>query len=209
MELTFFGTSSGVPTRDRNVSAIALAESMGSSWYLIDCGEGTQHQILKSPYSLMTIEAIFITHTHGDHCFGLPGLLASAGMSGRKNALKIVAPSGIKEWLNTTQEVSETYIPFEIEYYSPTNLADFQMGEFTVSTIKLSHRVDSYAYVFTEASTDPILDTDKLKAKNIPRGPLWGEIQSGKEIVHQEFSAVMFGFMSPLIPKILLSERAK
>ncbi|MCJ8299455.1 MAG: MBL fold metallo-hydrolase, partial [Pseudomonadales bacterium] len=78
MELIFLGTSAGSPTKRRNVSACALRKFGAKRWYLIDCGEGTQQQILHTKLSLVLLEAIFITHVHGDHCYGLPGLLASA-----------------------------------------------------------------------------------------------------------------------------------
>jgi len=87
MDLLFLGTCAGVPTKARNVSATAVIEASGSGWYLVDCGEGTQHQLLRTPLSIRDLRAIFITHVHGDHCFGLPGLLASAGMSGRTQPL--------------------------------------------------------------------------------------------------------------------------
>ena len=67
-------------------------------WVLVDCGEGTQHQLLHTNFTLQSLKAIFITHVHGDHCYGLPGLIASAGMSGRKEPLTIVGPREIEEF---------------------------------------------------------------------------------------------------------------
>ena len=102
-ELTFLGTSSGVPTKQRNVSAIAvsLLGEQGSTgkkspWILVDCGEATQHQLLHTKLKLSTLKAILITHTHGDHCYGLAGLLASLSMHGRTEPLIIIAPQTIK-----------------------------------------------------------------------------------------------------------------
>jgi len=85
MELIFLGTSSGTPTKSRNVSAVAIKKQNNKSWYLIDCGEGTQHQILRTKLSLLHLNTICITHIHGDHCYGLPGLFASASMDTRKD----------------------------------------------------------------------------------------------------------------------------
>lgn len=85
MNLLFPGTSAGVPTKTRNVSGIALRESKGKGWYLIDCGEGTQHQVLHTKLSFHSLKAILITHVHGDHCYRLPGILASAATYVHRN----------------------------------------------------------------------------------------------------------------------------
>src|SRR3569623_71903 len=95
MELIFLGTSSGTPTRTRNVSAAAIRRGNSKEWYLVDCGEGTQHRILQTHLSLNRLRAIFITHVHGDHSYRLPGLLASAAMSGRQDEQLLVAPRPI------------------------------------------------------------------------------------------------------------------
>ena len=82
MNITFLGTSSGVPSLTRNVSSLALKLSQSSEVWLFDCGEGTQHQIMRSNIKSSQIKKIFITHMHGDHIYGLPGLLATLGLSG-------------------------------------------------------------------------------------------------------------------------------
>jgi len=82
LQVTFLGTSSGVPTLTRNVSAMVLKPPQRSDLWLFDCGEGTQHQFIRSNLKLSQIKKIFITHMHGDHVYGLPGLLASIGLAG-------------------------------------------------------------------------------------------------------------------------------
>src|SRR5690606_26719888 len=111
MNLIFLGTSAGMPTKFRNVTALAVQEDTGRAWYLVDCGEATQHQILRTKLSLNRLAAIFITHVHGDHCYGLPGLLASTGMSGRTEPLVIVAPAGIEDWINSTLQLTSLHLP--------------------------------------------------------------------------------------------------
>ena len=88
MNITFLGTSSGVPTLTRNVSSLALKLSQSSEVFLFDCGEGTQHQLMKSNIKSSQIKKIFITHMHGDHIYGLPGLLATLGLSGKRIAIR-------------------------------------------------------------------------------------------------------------------------
>ncbi|QJD60424.1 ribonuclease Z [Pseudomonas sp. gcc21] len=185
MDLLFLGTSSGTPTRSRNVSGLALTEATGKNWYLIDCGEATQHQLLRTPLSVHSLRAIFITHVHGDHCYGLPGLLASAGMSGRTQPLAIIAPEGIEQWIAMTLRMSQTYLPFELIFHATETLGEWRNNNLRVESVPLSHRVPSYGYRFTEARPDPQLNTGKLDADGIPRGPLWGQLARGSDVEYE------------------------
>ena len=185
MELLFLGTSSGTPTRRRNVSGLALLEDNGKGWYLIDCGEATQHQLLRTPLTLHNLRAIFITHVHGDHCYGLPGLLASAGMAGRRQPLDIIAPAAIEGWINTTLSMSQSFLPYELRFHAVETLDGWRNPQMRVEAVALSHRVPSWAYSFTEARPDPRLDLDKLDRDGVPRGPLWGQLARGFDVEHE------------------------
>ncbi len=182
MEITFLGTSSGTPTKSRNVSAVAVKESSGNRWYLVDCGEATQHQILHTKLSMNGLNGIFITHVHGDHCYGLPGLLASAGMSGRTEPLTIVAPAGIKEWIESTQKHTQFYLPYELKFMSTEAQSSIQFGQFETSVTPLSHRVPSFAYSFSDQSISVKLDVEKLKAMGVPQGAMWGQLKAGQDV---------------------------
>ncbi|CAM3675985.1 Ribonuclease Z [Vibrio aerogenes CECT 7868] len=185
MDILFLGTSAGVPTRKRNVTAIAVSENQSRNWCLVDCGEGTQQQLLRTHLSLHNLQAIFITHIHGDHCYGLIGLLASAGMSGRKTPLRIVAPQGIREWIEATKRHTQLFIPYELHFTEVESLTAINVGPFEVHTTELSHRVPSYAYRFTEKIIRTSLDTDKLKLQGIQPGPVWGKLRQGQDITHE------------------------
>ncbi len=184
MEIQFLGTSSGVPTNCRNVSGTALVQSKGKAWYLIDCGEGTQHQLLRSHLSLGALEAVFLTHLHGDHCYGLPGVLATAGLNGRTKPLKIIAPEGAEEWIALTRRISQLHLPYQLEFEQPDSKVLNECGQFSVSAVKLAHRITSYAYVFVEKNVQSSLNMTKIQAAGIPQGPLLGKLQSGEDVVH-------------------------
>jgi len=186
MDLLFLGTCAGVPTKARNVSATAVIEASGSGWYLVDCGEGTQHQLLRTPLSIRDLRAIFITHVHGDHCFGLPGLLASAGMSGRTQPLELILPAALHDWVRQGLVASDTFLPFELRLLAVEELVEWRNDTLQVTTVQLSHRVPSVGFVFTELNPEPRLDIPRLEAEGIPRGPLWGELAKGLTVQHGE-----------------------
>lgn len=97
MELIFLGTNAGVPSKDRNVTSMVLdLQNKQKSMWMFDCGEATQHQILHTRVKLPRLNKIFITHLHGDHIFGLPGLLCSRSMGGTETRLTVYGPKGIK-----------------------------------------------------------------------------------------------------------------
>ncbi|WP_434771644.1 ribonuclease Z [Pseudomonas entomophila] len=184
MDLLFLGTCAGLPTRARNVSATAVIASSGSDWYLVDCGEATQHQLLRTPLSLRDLQAIFISHVHGDHCFGLPGLLASAGTTGRTAPLDLVMPRALHEWVRLSLAVSASRLSFELRLRAVEDFEPWHHRTVRVDTIGLSHRVPSHGFVFTETDPHPRLDIEQLMADGIPRGPLWGEIARGRGVEH-------------------------
>lgn len=187
MELLFLGTSSGSPTKTRNVSGCAVRRAASRAWCLIDCGEGTQHRLLHTKLSLNNLSAICITHVHGDHCYGLPGLLDSASLGGRTEPLHIYGPAGIEQLLTTVRTVSVSHQPYPVHFHAIEELdGTFDAGEFTVSRIVLSHRVPSYAYAFQEKDIERKLDAQKLKLAGVPPGPMWKEIQGGSDLTLED-----------------------
>jgi ribonuclease Z len=183
MEIQFLGTSSGTPTKARNVSALALRSPTLGYWVLVDCGEGTQHQILHTTLSLMQLRAIFITHIHGDHCYGLPGLLASAGMLNRFEPLFIVAPQAVREFVECVLHTSQLCLPYPIQFVDVANAAAADLlPDLEVGVAELSHRVPSFGYSFTEKAVENKLDAEKLRRDSVPAGPLWGQLQQGEDV---------------------------
>jgi len=183
MQLTFLGTSSGTPTKSRNVSAIAIKSENSKAWSLVDCGEGTQHRILNTNLSLNHLETICITHVHGDHCFGLPGLLASASLMGRTEPLTLIGPAGIDQYIKTAQLISETILNYEINFIEVSEFSgQYKTRDFSICAATLSHRVPSYAYVFEEANLEKNLNIVKLKTDGVVAGPVWGQLQKNQDV---------------------------
>jgi ribonuclease Z len=183
MELQFLGTSSGTPSRARNVSGLALRATGSKHWYLVDCGEGTQHRILRTNFSPISLRAIFITHIHGDHCYGLPGLLASAGQHNRAEPLLIAGPPAVERFVRGVMDSTELRLPYQVEFsavepgWSLATLPDFR-----IETAELSHRVPSFAFSFVEKSVERRLDIARLERDGIASGPGWGQLQRGEDI---------------------------
>jgi ribonuclease Z len=183
MEFQFLGTSSGTPTRSRNVSGLALRAANARQWYLVDCGEGTQHRILSTNLSLATLGAIFITHIHGDHCYGLPGLLASARLQSRTEPIYLVGPPSVRAFLDGVMQSTQLKLPYAVNFIDiETTPTIAVLSDFNVHATPLSHRVPSYAYSFIEKLVEARLDVARLTAANIPSGPRWGQIQQGENV---------------------------
>ena len=178
MQVTFLGTSSGVPTRARNVSAVAVRLAQRSELWLFDCGEGTQHQFLRSDLRLSQLRRIFITHMHGDHVFGLPGLLASLGLSGSSGGVDLYGPDPLESYLEGVLRTSSTRIGYPLEVHQVRSAAEanrivFEDSDLTVRATPLHHRVPAYAYRVEEKPKPGRFDIKKAQQLAIPPGPVY------------------------------------
>ena len=187
LDFQFLGTSAGIPTKTRNVTALAIGQTASKPWLLVDCGEATQQQILQTPWSANTLSAICFTHVHGDHCYGLPGMLASAGLNKRTQPLTIIAPLPLWQWLQHTIALTDLYLSFELQFVDVTTLLaqSHTVDDFEISAVALNHRVPSYAYKICHQRLVKQLDRDALYAHGLPAGPLWGMLQNGDDVYYQ------------------------
>jgi len=200
MELQFLGTGAGVPSKQRNVTSIALKllDERNAVW-LFDCGESTQQQILQTAIRPRKIEKIFITHLHGDHIFGLPGLLSSRSFQGGETPLTIIGPKGIKEFVETSLKISESHVSYPIIYNEIDETGTiFKDHQFEVVCLPLDHRIKCYGYRIIETDHEGELQVAQLKELNVPSGPVYGQLKRG-ETVQLEDGRVLNGqdFLGP------------
>ena len=181
MQLTFLGTSSMIPTKERNQIAVFL--SYGSEGILFDCGEGTQRQFKIAGISLTKVTKILISHWHGDHVLGLPGLIQSLSSMDYTNQLEIYGPSGTKKRMESMFEafVFDKRINFDVKEVKRGIF--FENNEFELEAYPLEHGIETLGYRFVEKEKRKI-DMKKIKKLDIPIGPLLGKLQQGRAIEH-------------------------
>ena len=192
LQVTFLGTSSGVPTRARNVSAVALRLPQRSEMWLFDCGEGTQHQFLRSELRLSQLRRVFVTHMHGDHVFGLPGLLASLGLSGNSNeGVDLYGPDPLESYLNGVLRTSSTRIGYPLKVHRVQNCAEngtlvYEDDDLMVRCTPLTHRVPAYAYRVDQKPLAGRFDIAKAKDLQIPPGPIYAQLKRGDTVTLED-----------------------
>jgi len=185
LQLTFLGTSAGKPTKERNVSAVALEFEQDNKWYLFDCGEATQHQILHSRLSIGKLDTIFITHLHGDHYYGLPGLLSSKKLDTAFNPLSIYGPKGIKKFLTCVMDISLENLGYHLTIIEFEEDETYRFDKFTLKVLALEHSIESFAFYIKEDAINNKLDEKKLRAIGLEPSRLYGELQRGKSVTYK------------------------
>ena len=183
MQLQFLGTGAGMPSKERNVTSIALKllDEIGSIW-LFDCGEATQHQILQTTIKPRRIDKIFITHMHGDHIYGLPGFLGSRSFLGGDTPLTIYGPVEVKDFIEAAIRYSKTHLTYPIQFVEVQEGIVFEDEHFTVHAKKLQHVIECYGYRVEQKDLPGQLLVDKVQAQGVPRGPLYRELKEGRDI---------------------------
>jgi ribonuclease Z len=193
VDLVFLGTASGTPTTRRNVSGLALRWESGGCW-IVDCGEGTQHRILRTDLRPGRIDAILITHLHGDHCYGLPGLLAAIAIHDRgRKPVDLVGPVGLADFVHTVLRVSSAGLPYELRIRELSgDGGDFRIDGRQVSARPLDHRVPCFGYAITEADRPGRLDAERAAALGISGRDL-GVVARGEALTLADGSEVAAG----------------
>ncbi|HLS24097.1 MAG TPA: ribonuclease Z [Pseudogracilibacillus sp.] len=192
MEITFLGTGAGMPSKERNVSALVLnlLHEINELW-LFDCGEATQHQILKTTLKPRKITKIFITHLHGDHIFGLPGLLSSRSFLDGDERVTIYGPKGIKQFVETSLHISKTHLTYPLEFVELEEEGIvFENERFIIHNKILDHNILSFGYRVTEKDQLGELLVDKLIALGVKPGPIYKTIKENEQTTLEDGTVI-------------------
>ena len=179
IEIVFLGTSSMVPTKERNQSSVLL--NYNTHGILIDCGEGTQRQLRMANIAITKINKILITHWHGDHTLGLPGLIQTLGASEYNKKLEIYGPVGTKKRIEYMFKAFENDRKIEMEVHDIEEGKFFENPEFILEAHALEHGVETLGYNFIEKDRRRI-NVAKVKKLGIPEGPILGKLQEGLDV---------------------------
>jgi ribonuclease Z len=180
--VTMIGTAASVPTAARGTAATLVARG-GERW-LIDCGEGTQRQLLRSGLGLLDLDLVLVTHLHADHYLGLPGLLKTYGLRGRERPLRIVGPRGLIQLMTTLRPViGRLSYEVDLDEVEPRREEEIWAGEgCRLEAVPTRHSVASVGYVVREEERPGAFDIAAARALGVPEGPAWGRLQRGEQV---------------------------
>ena len=188
LAITILGNNSAIPAFDRNPTAQVL-QTMEES-FLIDCGEGTQMQLSKYKIKRSKINHIFISHLHGDHYFGLIGLLTSMSLLNRTQDMHLHAPPELEQLINLQLNFASTHLCFNLHFHPLQNEGLILDGnKMTVECFKVKHRIDCWGFLFRQKKNPRKLDAERAKIYEIPAA-FYENLQQGQDYVTKKGTIV-------------------
>ncbi len=185
-ELLILGSTAASPSSDRNSSAQLL--NIAERYCLIDCGEATQIQLRKFKAKFQAIDHVFISHLHGDHFFGLPGLLSSMHLLGRKQTLYIYGPENLKKMMDLLFEVSETQLNYSIQWVFTNakgkNLL-FEDEKIEVYSFPLKHRIQCTGFLFKEKNLPRKIDKFLMEKHKLSQADI-NLLKNGEDVMNAD-----------------------
>ena len=181
LSVIFLGTSGSTPTPQRSLPAIAIKRK--GEIILFDCGEGAQRQMIMAKLSFHRKMKIFITHMHGDHVLGLPGLIQTMSLFDRQRKLEIYGPKGLKEFIDVIQRTVQYTLTFPLEIHEiekPGTICE--EGEYAILAEEADHVIPSFAFALVEKPRPGKFYPEKARELGIPEGPLWSKLQKGHSV---------------------------
>ena len=180
MRLVFLGTSAAQPTEKRGLSCICLERE--GEILMFDAGEGTQVSYLKSGLGWNKKMKIFVTHMHGDHCIGILGLLQTMTLQHRTETVEIYGPDGIEQFIGENIRILQFGLSFPVMITSVNSGLVCQERSYSVYAQEAKHSVLAFSYKFEEKDRPGKFDREEAIRLGIPEGPLWHDLQVGKEV---------------------------
>jgi len=175
------GTAGSVPTQERSLPAVLIKRQ--NEQLMFDCGEGVQRQMIKAKVGFHKKTKIFISHMHGDHVLGLPGLLQTMALMERQNKIEIYGPQGVKQFLECVRETLQFGLTFPVEIHEIYKAgAVCEEKEYIVEAAKSNHVITSLAYAFVEKPRPGKFYPEKARALSVPEGELWSKLQHGDTV---------------------------
>ena len=180
IDVIFLGTGGSLPTKERGLPAVALRRD--GELFLFDCGEGTQRQMMHAGLGFNRSMSIMISHLHGDHVLGLPGLLQTMSSLIRDKPLDLYGPEGIGAYLGSLRRT----LAFAANF--PVRVTELKPGEevskngYSIKTTKAVHDITCLAYAVIESERPGRFHPEKAKKLGVPEGPMWKQLQSGKDV---------------------------
>lgn len=181
VRVVVLGSSGGLPTPERGLPAVILE---GGGWIiLMDCGEGTQRQMMRAGYSLCKKMKVFITHLHGDHVFGLPGMIQSMNLLNRIHPLEVYGPKGLKDFIEDTTISTMSEPNFDLSIFEVEEGEIFSSRDLVVRGVWADHSRANMSYRVNFGRNQGKFHPERAKELGIPEGPLWGMLKSGKSVI--------------------------
>lgn len=184
LKIIILGTSGGIPTVERNLPAIAIKKDR--EIILFDCAESTQRQMGKAKLSVSRISKIFVTHLHGDHIMGIPGILQTLSLLNRNKPLYLFGPNGLMDFITAIKKTVEFTLTFDIYVKEAAEGVIYETNDYYIECVKTRHTNSSFAYAFVEKDRPGKFHPNKALALRIPMGPLWKKLQQGETIILSE-----------------------
>lgn len=190
LELFILGTGGMMPLPGRFLTSALLRRE--GELFLFDCGEGTQVSLRKLNLKWKKISVIFISHTHADHVTGLPGILMLSSQVEREEPLYIIGPPNIREYVESSRKALDMYINYEIVIKEISEPGVVYHGDgYTVNAFPLNHTKPCYGYSLVEDPRPGVFNPRAAEELKIPRGPLWAQLQSGKEVLLESGETIL------------------
>jgi ribonuclease Z len=179
LDLVFLGTSGSVPTARRGLAGLLIRR--GGERILVDCGEGTQRQLLRSSVGLVELPEIFLTHYHADHYLGLPGMLKTFALRGREVPLTVYGPPGLRELFNILRRVFGR-LSYELTLVEIEPGAAIERPDYRIEAFAVEHGISANGYALVEAPRPGRFDLEEAQRLGVPEGPLFGRLQAGETV---------------------------